>query len=267
MRRSNLQYVAAAALAAIALAACSSSAKTASPATNAPTTTAAPTAAGARRPRDADAAAAPTTVAIADSKFGKILVDSKGMTLYVDENDKPGKPACTGACLQAWPPVAAPETFADVRHRRDRDEVLGRHAHRRHEAAHGERQPAVHVDERQEARRRDRPGRERLLRRAGERREVRPGPLPVQVPEQHRSVGFEPLPGSIGPTAGCPGSQVFGKKSDTMRSSTTGAAVEVGPGRLEVRDLHRPAPRLARSASTCACGLRARRRRSPAGDT
>jgi predicted lipoprotein with Yx(FWY)xxD motif len=30
------------------------------------------------------------------------------MTLYVDEKDKPGAPACTGACLQAWPPVVAP---------------------------------------------------------------------------------------------------------------------------------------------------------------
>jgi predicted lipoprotein with Yx(FWY)xxD motif len=32
------------------------------------------------------------------------------MTLYVDENDKPGKPACTGPCLQAWPPLVAPAT-------------------------------------------------------------------------------------------------------------------------------------------------------------
>jgi predicted lipoprotein with Yx(FWY)xxD motif len=48
---------------------------------------------------------------LGDSKFGKILVDSSGMSLYVDENDKPGKPACTGACLQAWPPVPAPATF------------------------------------------------------------------------------------------------------------------------------------------------------------
>jgi predicted lipoprotein with Yx(FWY)xxD motif len=117
MRSSNLKFVAAAALAAIALAACSSSSKTAgtdtTPATNAPTTVAA-------EPATTPTAATPTTAApaggaaavvkIADSKFGKILVDSKGMTLYVDENDKPGAPACTGACLQAWPPVVAPAT-------------------------------------------------------------------------------------------------------------------------------------------------------------
>ena len=30
------------------------------------------------------------------------------MTLYLDENDKPGMPACTAACLAAWPPLVAP---------------------------------------------------------------------------------------------------------------------------------------------------------------
>jgi predicted lipoprotein with Yx(FWY)xxD motif len=110
MRASNLRFVAVAALAAIALAACSSSAKTASTdtspaATDAPTTVAAVPATTA-----APAAGGASTVAIGDSKFGKILVDSKGMTLYVDENDKPGAPACTGPCLQAWPPLVAPAT-------------------------------------------------------------------------------------------------------------------------------------------------------------
>jgi predicted lipoprotein with Yx(FWY)xxD motif len=39
------------------------------------------------------------------------------MSLYVDENDKPGAPACTGACLTAWPPLTAtgtPTASADV---------------------------------------------------------------------------------------------------------------------------------------------------------
>ena len=115
MRSSNLKFAAAAALAAVALAACSSSAKTASndttATTQAPATTAAPPAtAGGGTPTTVTSGGA-ATVAIRDSKFGKILVDSKGMTLYVDENDKPGKPACTGACLTAWPPVPAPDTF------------------------------------------------------------------------------------------------------------------------------------------------------------
>src|SRR5256885_14010031 len=33
------------------------------------------------------------------------------MPLCGDERERPGKPACTGACLQAWPPVPAPDTF------------------------------------------------------------------------------------------------------------------------------------------------------------
>ena len=108
MRRSNLQCVAAAALAAIALAACSSSAKTASPATNAPTTTAAPTVTTGGPTPTTVTSGGTTTVGIATSKFGKILVDSKGLALYVDENDKPGAPACKGQCLTIWPPLAAP---------------------------------------------------------------------------------------------------------------------------------------------------------------
>ena len=107
MRSSNLRFVAVAALAAVGLAACSSSGKTASTDTNAPTTTAA---APATTSPVTASAPTPATVAIGNSKFGKILVDSKGMTLYVDENDKPAKPACTGACLQAWPPLVAPAT-------------------------------------------------------------------------------------------------------------------------------------------------------------
>ena len=111
MRTSKIRIFAVAALAAMALAACSSSSKPSSsgttPSTAAPTvTTTAPT-----PTTTAGGTAAKATVSIADSKFGKILVDSNGMTVYVDENDKPGAPACTGACLQAWPPVPAPETF------------------------------------------------------------------------------------------------------------------------------------------------------------
>ena len=107
MRNSTFRFVAIAALAAIALAACSSSSKTSSdttpttqtPGTDAPTTTAA-----------GGGAVAVATVQVGNSKFGKILVDGKGMTLYVDEKDKPGAPNCTGQCLTAWPPLAAPAT-------------------------------------------------------------------------------------------------------------------------------------------------------------
>ena len=101
MRTSSIRFVAVAAVAAFALAACSSSGKTASPSTN-PTTTVGETTTGAP-------ASGPATISlVTHGKFGKIMVDSSGMTLYEDENDKPGKPSCTGGCLTAWPAVVAP---------------------------------------------------------------------------------------------------------------------------------------------------------------
>lgn len=102
MRRTNIRFVAIAALAALALAACSSSSKPASSATtpstpgSADTTTSTPS------------SATPTISLVSHGKFGKIMVDSNGMTLYEDEKDKPGNPSCTGGCLTVWPAVAAP---------------------------------------------------------------------------------------------------------------------------------------------------------------
>ena len=40
-----------------------------------------------------------------DPKLGKILVDGKGMTLYLYKKDAPGKSNCSGGCLAAWPPL------------------------------------------------------------------------------------------------------------------------------------------------------------------
>jgi predicted lipoprotein with Yx(FWY)xxD motif len=37
--------------------------------------------------------------------LGKVIVDSKGMTLYDFHKDKGGKPACYGACAKSWPPL------------------------------------------------------------------------------------------------------------------------------------------------------------------
>lgn len=53
---------------------------------------------------------APATAAdlmAADSKAGKIVVDGKGMSVYVFTKDTKdsGTSACTGACLTTWPPV------------------------------------------------------------------------------------------------------------------------------------------------------------------
>jgi predicted lipoprotein with Yx(FWY)xxD motif len=101
-RPSAVRFVALAAVGAFAFAACSSSSKGASPSTN-PATTTTTTASSSPPP-----APSSNTFSLASSELGDILVDSKGMTLYIDEKDKPGKPACTGSCLTAWPPLAKP---------------------------------------------------------------------------------------------------------------------------------------------------------------
>jgi len=46
---------------------------------------------------------ATTTVALGKTSLGKILVDSKGRTLYLFEADKPNMSNCSGACLSIWP--------------------------------------------------------------------------------------------------------------------------------------------------------------------
>ena len=56
-----------------------------------------------------DAGAAPgaagTTVKVAGSPFGRILVDSKGITLYDFPPDKGTTSVCYGACAALWPPL------------------------------------------------------------------------------------------------------------------------------------------------------------------
>jgi predicted lipoprotein with Yx(FWY)xxD motif len=39
--------------------------------------------------------------------LGQILVDSNGMTLYVNKNDSATTSACTDACAQNWPPLVS----------------------------------------------------------------------------------------------------------------------------------------------------------------
>jgi predicted lipoprotein with Yx(FWY)xxD motif len=48
-------------------------------------------------------------LATADSDLGEIVVDGEGMTVYVFDRDTPGsgQSACSGGCLEAWPPVVA----------------------------------------------------------------------------------------------------------------------------------------------------------------
>jgi len=46
-----------------------------------------------------------TKVAIGKSPLGRILVDSKGITLYDFVKDKGTTSACYGACAALWPPL------------------------------------------------------------------------------------------------------------------------------------------------------------------
>jgi predicted lipoprotein with Yx(FWY)xxD motif len=51
------------------------------------------------------ASATPAAISVGSApEVGKVLVDSKGFTLYYFEKDQNGKSACYGACAKAWPP-------------------------------------------------------------------------------------------------------------------------------------------------------------------
>src|SRR4051812_631204 len=48
------------------------------------------------------------TISLAnEGNLGKIVVDSKGHTLYLFQKDSGATSACTGACASAWPPLHA----------------------------------------------------------------------------------------------------------------------------------------------------------------
>src|SRR5262249_31990442 len=46
-------------------------------------------------------------VSTAETSLGRILVDSRGRTLYLFEKDRKGKSACSGQCATFWPPLIA----------------------------------------------------------------------------------------------------------------------------------------------------------------
>src|SRR3954447_16269569 len=47
----------------------------------------------------------PATVGVANGGLGKILVDSRGRTLYLFQKDSGTKSACFGECANDWPPL------------------------------------------------------------------------------------------------------------------------------------------------------------------
>jgi predicted lipoprotein with Yx(FWY)xxD motif len=82
---------------------------------------ASPSGAGQAKATPTKAAAGARTVALAPSKFGKILVDDRGRTLYDFAADKSTASTCYGACASLWPPLtvsrapkAGPQTRASL---------------------------------------------------------------------------------------------------------------------------------------------------------
>jgi predicted lipoprotein with Yx(FWY)xxD motif len=55
----------------------------------------------------ASVSAASPTVHVRSTHLGKVLVDSRGRTLYVFMKDKGTTSTCFGACASAWPPLRA----------------------------------------------------------------------------------------------------------------------------------------------------------------
>jgi len=51
--------------------------------------------------------AKPATVRVAKTNLGKILVNSKGRTLYLFQPDSGTTSACADACAAAWPPLTS----------------------------------------------------------------------------------------------------------------------------------------------------------------
>ncbi|MGH3320788.1 MAG: COG4315 family predicted lipoprotein [Streptosporangiaceae bacterium] len=45
------------------------------------------------------------TVGVANSKYGKVLVDAQGLSLYLFEADKGSSSTCYKTCAQLWPPL------------------------------------------------------------------------------------------------------------------------------------------------------------------
>lgn len=47
----------------------------------------------------------PNTLSVAGSRYGKIIVDGQGRTVYLFDAEHTSTPRCYGACAVAWPPL------------------------------------------------------------------------------------------------------------------------------------------------------------------
>lgn len=64
----------------------------------------------AQSPSPSPVAAGATIAVASDAKFGQILVDGKGITLYLFVADKGSASSCYTACAQIWPPLLTTAT-------------------------------------------------------------------------------------------------------------------------------------------------------------
>jgi predicted lipoprotein with Yx(FWY)xxD motif len=79
-------------------------------------------------------AGAPQIFVAKHGKYGKILVDASGRTLYMYTKDGPDTPTCYGACAKLWPPflsttgsVAAQQAITVIRRDGSRQVVFDGH--------------------------------------------------------------------------------------------------------------------------------------------
>ncbi|MBV8950679.1 MAG: hypothetical protein JOZ99_07380 [Actinobacteria bacterium] len=93
---------------ALMLAACGSSGSS-----KASTTTTTTGGSGSSTSQTAAAAGTPVLKTASNTKFGTIVVDTDGRTVYTLTNNGQAV-ACTGACLSVWPPVLAPAGVTSV---------------------------------------------------------------------------------------------------------------------------------------------------------
>lgn len=91
-----MKRLALALLVALVFAACSDDTPTVSPTTEPTQSSPAPT---------LDSSPRATTVNVATTSLGQILIDAEGRTLYLFMNDTPNTSVCTGGCAQTWPPL------------------------------------------------------------------------------------------------------------------------------------------------------------------
>lgn len=55
----------------------------------------------------ASTSATATSVGVAQSKYGRILVDGHGRSLYLFDRDRSRRSSCYGGCAGEWPPLIA----------------------------------------------------------------------------------------------------------------------------------------------------------------